>query len=94
MMVSIDGYPVFFQVRRRGDNEVGIDIGVRKKSDWHGLGPGDAREKENLPLGDPIREWRPAKYFRYGGVDDKCEKDATKSHKVLGDALTLRSPMD
>ena len=50
-MVSIDGYLDFFQVRRRGDNEVGIDIGVRKKSDWHGLGTGDAREKEILPLG-------------------------------------------
>lgn len=38
-------------MRRRGDSEVGINIGVRKNSDLHGLGPGDSRKKK-FAIGD------------------------------------------
>ena len=50
-------------MRRRGDSEVGINIGVRKNSDLHGLGPGDSRKKK-FAIGDPDK--RVAEYFRSG----------------------------
>jgi hypothetical protein len=64
-------------VRRRGDSEVGINIGVRKKSDLHGLGPGDSRKKK-FAIGD--HDKRVAESFRSGEAKQEQAISVSNHH--------------